>query len=271
MPSPFQTEQNDQETQELSEFGSQFLSDNVPEEHRAIVEQYIKPWDGNVTKKFQELQGKVKTYEELGDPQYLTNARNVLQEIQESPVDFYNYFRDYLLENAQTIQEVYGIEDINQALGIAMDQMENGGMENGMDPGSLPEFEGVRQQFVEKFQTLEKQLEEVSSKTSNFEQSQREQEQMAILDSTLEKMHTEHGDFDEEFVLTKIASGRTPDQAIQEYQKLIQSVIDSQSKPPTLMNGPSGTPLDQVDKTKLRDPKFRKALGAEYLTRSLQS
>jgi len=265
MESPFQQGTNNQETQELSEFGSQFLSDNVPDEHRAIVEQYIKPWDGNVTKKFQELQGKVKSYEELGDPQFLGNARSVLQEMQDDPVGFFNYYRDYLLENAEVIQQTYGIADINQALGIAMDQMEN----EGINPGSLPEFEGVPPQFVEKFQQLEKNYEELNGKTSSFEESQREQQQMAILDSTLERMHTEHGDFDEEFVLTKIASGKTPDQAIQEYNKLIQSVIDSQSKAPTLMNGPAGTPLDQVDKTKLRDPKFRKALGAEYLTRSL--
>ena len=144
-------------------------------------------------------------------------------------------------------------------------------MENEMDPGTLPEFEGVPQEFVQKYQATEKQLSELSQKFDSLEGNISQQEQMKILDSTLENMHNEHGDFDEEFILTKIASGRTPDQAIQEYQKLIQSVIDSQSKPPTLMNGPSGTPLDQVDKTKLRDPKFRKALGAEYLTRSLQS
>jgi len=266
MPSPFQTGENSQqENQGLSEFGSQFLADNVPDEHRAIVEQYIKPWDGNVTKKFQELQGKVKSYEELGDAQYLSNAHNVMQEMQTDPVGFFNYYRDYLMENAAAIQEAYGIEDINQALGIAMENEMNG----QQDMGGLPEFEGIPQQFVEKFQNLEKNYEELSNKTNSFEQSQRQQEQMAILDSTLDRMHTEHGDFDDEFVLTKIASGRTPDQAIQEYNKLIQSVIDSQSKAPTLMNGPAGTPLDQVDKTKLRYPKYRKALGAEYLTRSL--
>ena len=272
MPTPeFQSGDNQtQETQELSEFGSQFLADNVPEEHRAIVEQYIKPWDGNVTKKFQDLQGKIKEYETLGDTSTLANASQVIADMKEDPVGFFNYYKDYLLENAETIQEVYGIEDINEALGIAMENLNDQIQDDG-DKGGLPEFEGVPQEFVSKFQQMEERLSSIDEKTSGIEKGLTEAEQMKILDNALETLHTEHGDFDEDYVLTKIASGKTPEEAVKAYQALTQSAIDSRSKAPKLLSGPSATPLDQVDKTKLRDPKYRKALGAEYLTKTLSN
>lgn len=269
MPSPtFQTESQGEETQDLSEFGNQFLQD-VPEEHRHIVEQYIKPWDGNVTKKFQELQGKLKPYEELGDPAELQSAYQILSELRSNPVEFYNSYRDYLIENGDVLKERWGVEDVYQALGVNVSDYQN---EPDFNGGELPdEFEGVPQQFVQQFQQMQERLESLDQNVNEFTTAAQEQEQMKILDQTLDMLHTNHGEFDDTFVLTQIASGKSPDEAIQAYETLQQSIIDSHSKtpPPNLMNGPGGTPLDQVDATKLKDAKTRKEIGTQILS-SLQ-
>lgn len=204
----------------------------------------------------------------MGDPETLSSAYQVLQGIQENPVTFFEDFKSYLLENADVIQERYGIDNLEQALG-AVQQMQE---EYNDDNGGLPEYEGLPPAVAEKLQNLERGYEEATSKLSKFEASQQEKEQMQMLDAALEDMHNKHGDFDDGYVLSQIASGKSPDEAIKAFEAFKESVINSQgNKPPDLLNGPAGTPLDQVDRTKLRDPKFRKEVGVEFLKRSLQS
>jgi hypothetical protein len=265
MPSPFQSQENppqesSQQETNLSEFGSQYL-EGIPEADRAVVEKYVKDWDGNVTRKFQEYSNSLKKYEELGDIATLTNAQTVLQDIQNDPVGFYEYFKDYLLQNEDFVRETYGVENLAERLGIQMQENSTG----------LPEHDGMDDGDIQLSQALE-QINALSQKIEQMESSTREQEQMKMLDSTLEKMHTEHGDFDDTFVLTQIAGGQSPEKAIENWNKLKQSIIDSHSEtPPPLLTGPAGTPLDQVDLAKLKDPASRKEIGAKILERSLRS
>lgn len=261
MENPFQQTEESQEPSEET-YGNQFLN-GVDEADREIVGKYIKDWDAGVTKKFQSYAEKLKAYEELGDPSSLTNAQSIFNDIQNDPVAFYNNYRDYMLENAEALQQQYGIEDINQALGVVQ-QME----QENENPDGLPEFEGLPPQFVDQFKSMQDTIEKLGA---NFEQTtaqQQEKDHLAMLDNTLETLHNDHGDFDDTYVLTQIANGNTPDQAIKAYQDLTQSIIDSHAnKPaPDLLNGPAGTPLDQVDKTKLNDAKTRKEIGAQLLS-----
>ena len=260
-----QSNQSQEETSELSDFGNQFLT-NVPDEDKPVLQKYIKEWDGNVTRKFQEYADKNRQYEELGDVSELTNAYQVLNDLRSDPVGFFEYFRDYLTENHEAISETYGVEDLAQRLGISMDEM-------NQQPPQNAGMEGIPQPVAEMIGQLQNELREARDEVNNLSTSQKEREQMAMLDSTLEKLHTDHGDFDDTFVLTQIAGGKTPEQAIEAYSNLKQSIIDSHSKtpPPNLLTGPSGTPLDQVDVTKLKDAKTRKSLGAALLERSNQS
>lgn len=262
MPNPFQSQENNSsETQELSDFANGFLKD-VDESDREIVSKYIKQWDGGVTRKFQEYSGKLKGYEELGDLDTLVNAQGLVQDIQNDPVQFFNYFRDYLLENAQAIQEQYGIDDLQKALGMAQ-QMSN----NELDDSGLPEYDGIPKEFVQQFQEMQSKLESFGSEYEQMKASQQEREQMEMLDNVLSDLHNEHGDFDDRVVLSLIASGLAPEEAIQEWNGIRESIVSSQgSNAPVLLNGPAATPLDQVDMDKLKDPAARKQIGAALLS-----
>ena len=263
MPDLFQQEQVQESSEET--YGNQFLQ-SVDEADREIVGKYINDWDAGVTKKFQDYSEKLKTYEEMGDAETLSSAQSILKDIQSDPVEFFNNYRDYLVENAQAIQEQYGIEDINQAIGIAQ-QMEQE-QEMPDDPSGLPEFEGLPPQFIDQFKAMESKLEEYGSKFETLNNGVQEKEQAQMLDKTLETLHNEHGAFDDTFVLTQLANGKTTAQAIEAWTGMKQSIIDSHAKtpPPSLLNGPAGTPLDQVDPTKLNDAKTRKDIGVQLLS-----
>jgi hypothetical protein len=125
--------------------------------------------------------------------------------------------------------------------------------------------------WQQRYEELNNNYQGMQERLDAFEGSQKEQEQMKMLDSVLDDMHNTHGDFEDRWVLLEIANGASPEEAINSWTQLQQSIVDSrQSTPaPVLMGGPGGTPLDQVDRTKLRDPKTRKEFGAELLKAQL--
>ena len=69
-----------------SEFSmaSPFLNEVAPD-HRSIVAPYIKKWDGQVTKKFQDYSGKLKEYEKYGDPKQLDRYYNFGRNFERDP------------------------------------------------------------------------------------------------------------------------------------------------------------------------------------------
>jgi len=239
-----------------------FLS-SVAEEDREVVSKYIKEWDSGVTKKFQEYSDKLKGYQSLGEIEQLQNASQFVKDLQSDPVGFFVSMRDYLVDNA----DQFDIENVQETLGVLQKMSEQQEDFNG---GTPPEFEGLPPQFVDMFSKLQDTVGELSTNYNQTKSQIQEQEQMAMLDSVLTKMHTEHGDFDDTYVLTQIASGKSPEDAYASYQQLTESIINSHRKnpPPPIIGGPGGTPLDQVDPTKLTDAKSRKELGAAILARA---
>lgn len=118
---------------------------------------------------------------------------------------------------------------------------------------------------------LTTKLDQANSRIDKFEADETNRQQMQMLDTTLANMHTEHGDFNDEFVLAQIASGKTPQEAVEAFNTIKKSIIDSHSETaPNLLSGPAGTPLDQVDMTKLKTAKDRQAFGAALLAKANQ-
>src|SRR5687768_1195528 len=55
------------QTQVEESLGNQFLN-KIPEQDRNIVAKYVKDWDAQVTRKFQDYSSKLKPWEQLGVP-----------------------------------------------------------------------------------------------------------------------------------------------------------------------------------------------------------
>ncbi len=132
------------------------------------------------------------------------------------------------------------------------------------DDDDAPDWEAKYNELSHKFEGMDE-------KFSSFQSQQEELEQNQMLDSVMDDLHNRHGDFNEQWILVQIANGSSPDEAVESWNDLQQSIVDSRTSnpPPPLMGGPGGTPLDQVDKTKLRDPNARKAYGAALLQAQL--
>lgn len=213
---------------------------------REIVSKYINQWDGQVTKKFQDLRGQLKQYEDLGvDYDYIQHAVQTLNWANQDPVEFYNQVKQALLEME------------------LLDEENNGTPPVGTN--TLPEFEGLNPQFAEKFQTLEKELNDLREFKSNIERERTERTQQQQLDDLLSKLENDHGKFDQDAVLGRMLKGMSPEDAVKDWQKMMKefNTPERRTPPPTLSGG--RTAVEQVDTSKLADKKTRKSLVTDLL------
>lgn len=232
--------------------GNQFLS-KIPEQDRPIVGKYVKDWDGNVTKKFQELHERYKPYKDLGDP---TEVQQAYQ--------FYNHFKtngESMLGNmVKAFYQHYGDQAparLNQLLGVDVSNEDWEYEEEGdeeIDPNEA--FQ----------QNVQAELEELRSFRETYEQQQIEAQVNQQLDATLAAMHNERPEIPQDFLVQGIASGATPQQILSLYDQIAASRGSQSSprNPPPVMGGQGGVPSGQVDVSKL-DAKGRKALAMQYL------
>ncbi len=214
---------------------------------REVVSKYIKDWDGQVTKKFQDLRGQLKQYQDLGvDYEYIQHAVQTLNWANQDPVEFYNQVRNTLVE---------------------MELLDNEPTSETTSPvgSNLPEFEGVNPQFVEKFQSLENELNSLREFKENYDRKEKETTQQQQLDELLGKLENEHGRFDQDAVLGRMLKGMSPEDAVKDWQKMMKefNTPERRTPPPTLSGG--RTAVEQVDASKLADKKTRKGLITDLL------
>lgn len=231
-----------------SSLANPFLA-NIPESDRPIVEKYVKDWDAGVTKKFQDYSEKLKTYEEFGDIEEIRTARVIMQELAANPVEFIARTQEYINSNPEMFKDF---------------QMEQ-------EEVDLSQYGDLPEEFASKYAQTETTVQELQRQIEEMRTEQETQEQFKMLDAVMDDLHNTHGSFNDDFVLLQIANGSTPEEAIQAWEEAASEFVNSRKSPtaPSLLPGQGGTPLDQVDKSKLRDPGFRKEYGAELLRAQL--
>src|SRR6516164_6951134 len=69
----------------------------VPQEHRSIIEPYVKQWDAGVTRRFAELHSQLQPYTELGDLETLQAAAGLAQMLEENPYQVYGILHQALM------------------------------------------------------------------------------------------------------------------------------------------------------------------------------
>lgn len=234
------------------DLSSGFLKD-VDEADRAILEKYLPKWNGQVTQRFQAIHGQYEPYKRIGmDPDTLSTAAWIYSQLDSDPVGMYKKIHKALKESD-----------------MWEDPDDDGQQPVGGSQASLPEFEGVPEQFVRQFQQMQEELGQLRETTQGFIGSQQEREEMAMLDQVLNEMHTHFGDFDEEWILTRLARGKNPSEAFQEYQQFVQGITGAnnrQRKPaPNVFGGSGSVPAGQVDRSKMNTPEGRKNFIAAAL------
>lgn len=234
-------------TEESEQTSNPFLN-GVDEQDRAVVGKYIDEWDAGVTKKMQEVHKQYEPFKDIeASPEQLAQALNMYKMAEADPLKFYSQIKGLLVE---------------------LDMLEE--EENNEPPvgtSNLPEYDGVPENLVTDLQSMRKEIEELREfKQSTTTEKQNAQQQQQ-LDELLSGLHNEHGDFDDDAILGRILRGQEPEAAVKDYQESFEKIVNSRNKrpvPPTIGSG--ATPIEQVDSSKLSNPKDRKKVVADILS-----
>jgi hypothetical protein len=249
-PSPSQHEPVDYA--DYSDFTRGVLS-SIPEDDRPVVAKYIKDWDGNVTRKFQEIHSQYRPYLELGDIEDIQYAKYYTSMMQNDPAKFIRELTTAMRDAGMSTDDLF----------VNDEQYEN--YQPGQEP---PQNDPMVRELLARQEQYEQMLGNVYQQQQQFQQSQVEQQQIAQLDRLMHDMHTQHGDFDDDWFLLQLEKGATPNQAINAYKERFGS---PERKPaPRLLNGNGAVRQDQVDPSRLSDSD-RKAYALAILQANTQS
>lgn len=252
---------NPSQTPDPDDLVNPFLK-NVPEVDRHVVEPYYKKWQGEVTRRFQDIHKEYEPYRNLGDPEQLRTAQALYQRLNDDPSSI-----------VRAILEV-GDPDIMSVV----EEFMGGGQQQQYQQG--PEIQnpwaddGVPDSLA---QTLNQLTEVVSalaegqlSGNDRMEQEQEERE----LDETMTALHSQFGDFNEKPVLLRMYDGMDPEEAVQDWFAELQHEIDNRRQgppPPPVLGGRNGSvPAGGPDPSKM-NPEDRRKYVTDALTRLAQN
>lgn len=220
--------QDDFDISSFSDFAQGVLS-GIPEEDRATVGRYMKDWDGNVTKKFQQIHSEYQPYKELGDLEEIQTAMYYNSMLQQDPVQF-------IKTVAQACEEMgISVSDIFQQNNEEGDEPQNG----GYDPTIDRRFSQMEQMMGTMYQQFQSDI-----------QRRQEDAQIAEFDNWLSHMHSQHGEFDDDWVGLQLEKGVDPEVAIQKWQSMVGN--NSPRRPAPILPPTNGAvQRDQVNPGKL--------------------
>ena len=231
----------EQEPQPLSDFAEGVLKD-IPENDRPVVAKYLKDWDSNVTKKFQEHAEKIKPYEELGDFENLQQSLYYMSMLQDDPAQFIRTVTQAMKETGMSLDDLF--DDGNE------DQEEY----EPVDAGELPV------EWQKRFEEQQQMIQALYDRQESFVSQQSEAQQFAALDKLLENMHSQVGDFDEDYILLQLEKGLTPEKAIEQWNNHLEKFGNQRRPAPTILAGNGMARNDQVDLKKMSKPDRLAAL-----------
>lgn len=181
--------------------GNNFLKD-VPEEHRTILEPYIKKWDSGVTRRFQELNSKLKPYEglDVSDPAELKQALEIYKILDSDPRRVYEALRA---------------------------QFDSGDFEEDNNEDGNESFQGLPPELTQQLTEQQQVLEALAEYVLGQQQTTQEAQEDAELENYLELLKGEFGEFDEDYVLAKMYKGMNGENAVKAWQAAIQQQLNS--------------------------------------------
>lgn len=214
-----------------------FLANISDEQERFIVGKYVKDWDAKVTGKFQEIHDSYAPYKALGTPEELTGTIQFLNEINEDPLEFYNNLRDYLIKEGQIVPE-----ELNKAI---------------EDEGGKSEIELLKEELATLRGTVESDV-----------QSRQEAENQKQLDNYLKDMHNAYGEFDDDYIVAKLAKGIKIEDAIKDFNDRFERKVTVQKNErpgAKIITGGAGSHPQDQERKPFKNASERKQFVMEAL------
>lgn len=255
----------DTQQQQSGSLANPFLA-AVDETDRETVAKYIDKWDANVQRRFAEKDQALRPYRELGDPETLSQAMQIFNLLQNSPEVLYQALSE------QFGQQQQGISPSSQG---PLNQPGNQNLQFQGLPDELSPLAPVFDQFGQRLNQYEhrfNQLGQTLDAVSKFLVTQHQQTQQAQEDQQIEQyfglLKTEFGEFDEEYVISKMLAGMDGAEAVQQFKALVQQQVNANSTQPnvpTVLSGGGGAPQTQRRPEELSQAETRD-LVASVLT-----
>ncbi len=243
-----------------SEFASGFLNE-VADEDKAIVEKYLNKWDSGVTKKFQDLNDKLKPYEEYGlSPEVLPQVGELLDLLENDPKTLYELLAEVVNPD--------GVPVNNGGTPVGNQQQNLGSGANSTE-GTFQ----VPPELLSRVDNQDSLIKAVAQIILGNEEQAKAQQEDQALDAHITELKTKYpGNFNEEYVLMKIANGGDGEEAIKEWQGMIQKELNSAGQKPTppILSGTGGVVSGQQSVKDLSRADTKK-LVAETLARVAQA
>jgi hypothetical protein len=260
---------------ELSEHAQNFLQ-HVPEEHRAIVSQYLQPWDAGAQRRFRQYQDELATYQSYGEPEILEKATFLYNELMADPARFRG-----ILDQVVSEQQPQSVRQPPQQQ-PQFQQPQYTGAFDELDPDVVNPLQAVLShwgsQFGQRFQTydqkmagIERLLNQINQRFTQEDSSAAQQREEARLQEELALLEKQYGQFDQSYVLSQIAAGVDPDEAVQNFQNLRNSIAESlgprKQLPGPTLSGNGLPPAQPADFNTLSSKQVRE-LVAQALQQS---
>lgn len=242
-----------QQQKQSADWGQNDFLKNVDEADRPSVEKYLKMIDAGISRRFQGIHDQYRPYKELGvDPEQLQQAVGIMQMLNDNPQDV-----------LQALQEALAEENTgSQGLGTGDEDFD---------------FQGLPPQIQEKLakvDQMEQALQAVAQHILGQQEQTTQQQADQQLDQTLTQLHSEFGEFDEEYVLAKAyANGGDLAAAVTQYNAAIQKAMTGQQqmgKMPPILGGGGVVPQDNSQSVKSLSRSDTQALVERMLAANSQ-
>lgn len=224
----------------------------IPDEHKEAAKETFGKWDSNFQKEIEKVQSKYEPYSFLtekgvsGDD--VRMALNIVEAIQNNPEDFYRNF--------------------GNSFGFANKEAETPAQDQGLFDSAQSQNGAIPPEVSKELSELRKGFDTVSQILLQKQQAEDEARKDQELQTELNSLRKEHGDFDEGFVLTQMMNGADGKAAVEAYQQLVERIRteDNRPKAPRLLgSGNGGIPgNNRPDVSKMPSSDVNK-LVADYL------
>lgn len=259
-------EEEEEEEEEKNFNGQTFLESIEDEEVRNRVAPVIKKWDAGVTRRFQELQSQLKPYKELGDYEQLEEAKQLYQIINERPEDLYRGLAEALGYGDQQSQLGHQVQPGPQGQNPYGQQPQGqqsagGQTPQGMTPQQQVQYAQLPPEIQKQIQQQGQITEQLAEAYLNDQKTKQQQQEDQELDEYIGNLKEEFGDFDEDYVLTKMLKGMSGDKAVKAYQKAVRKnqAASNAANAPSVLSGGGQVPQDEaVDVGKISNKDTKK-------------
>ena len=237
------------------------LLDIMPSQLHPQMRPILDKWEQGTQQRFQQHAEQMKQYEpyqaliENNVPMdYIEQALSVAQLIDENPQGF-----------MQQLQAIFG--------GDQQQEYEQG--QDGQQYDQEGTFDQQQWDLSQdpRFQELQQHQDLLAQHIASQMQQEQESQEDAELDTMLDQLREQYGDYDERYVITMAASGMHPEEAVKAYHEMVNNIRSqprADANLPRIVSPSNGMPSEQIDVANLSDGD-RKKLVQNILAQASQN